>query len=131
MSFKSLTNKELKKTIRERYNLFNTTNPFKFIACFNFMYKTKLRNLFKGYYNYRYLNSTGGLNFGKYFQFSVDEYTKQPKALSFYDSKIQELFELADKSKFLGASLLSVSINELNIIDSYKENYPFTVIINK
>jgi hypothetical protein len=39
---------------------------------------------------------------------------------------MQELFELADKSKFLSASLIQIDIQELNNVDNFKEGYQYT-----
>lgn len=44
-----------------------------------------------------------------------------------FEDKLQELFEYKDKSIYFTASLVSRDITELNSVDNYKENFPYTV----
>lgn len=46
-----------------------------------------------------------------------------------HESRLQELFEMADKSKYVAANMVGVDFSEMITIDSYKEVYPFTVIL--
>ena len=43
--------------------------------------------------------------------------------------KLQELFEMSDKSKYLAANLVSVDFTEMCTLDNYKEAYPLTVFM--
>ncbi len=93
-----------------------------------FNIKQRLRNLWSGYFGFRYLNSTSVKNFGQVFSFSYNRWRNVSSPLIFEESKYIELFEAADKSKFIAASLLSVDISEVNSsIDNFREAYPFTV----
>jgi hypothetical protein len=95
----------------------------------NLFFKRNFRSLFGPlYYKLRYLNTNNVNTDGQVYKTSMDHYINNPSSLFFSESKMQELFEYADKAKFLGASLLSIDISEINVIDSYKENYPYTVI---
>ena len=100
-------------------------------ACTNLMFKVMFRNTIgQTYFKFRYLNTFNiGLN-GQVYKNSIDYYMKNPSPLNFPESKYQELFEIADKVKFLSASLIQIDINELNTVDSFKEGYPYTVIFS-
>jgi hypothetical protein len=92
--------------------------------------KKNLRNLWSGYFGFRYLNSFSIKNLGPVSSFSVNRWKSVSSPLLFEETKYIELFEAAEKSKFIAASLLSVDICEVNTsLDSYREGYPFTVKI--
>ncbi len=100
----------------------------------NYYAKTNLRfkNLFRRmigqtYFKYRYLNTLNLSLNGQVYKNSIDHFINNPSPLNFPESKFQELFELADKVKFLSASLIQIDIMELNTMDSFKEGYPYTV----
>jgi hypothetical protein len=44
-----------------------------------------------------------------------------------FDNRIQELFEYKDKTIYFTAALVSRDITELNSVDNFKENFPYTV----
>ena len=93
-----------------------------------FSFKKSLRNLWSGYFSFRYLNSFSVKNFGPVSGFSFNRWKSVSSPLLFEETKYIELFEAAEKSKFIAASLLSVDISEVNSsLDSYREGYPFTV----
>jgi hypothetical protein len=97
---------------------------------FNLFYKKTFRNLFGAFYfKLRYLNLTNIETNGQVYKHSLDYYINNTNSLFFTESKMQELFEYSDKAKFLSASLLSIDISEINTIDSFKENYPYTVLL--
>jgi len=90
--------------------------------------KTKLRSLWGGFYNVRYLNVFQRPNNGSVYQYSYNKWINPTSPLLFQESKFSDLFEYASKSKYLSASMLAVDITEVSSsIDTYKENYPFTV----
>lgn len=97
------------------------------VAPYHLNFKKVVRGIYKGYFNLRYLNTRSVFPFSQIFQYSADTHNKDTRPLLNHDSKMQELFEFSDKAKFLSASLLSISFNEVSTVDSYKENYPFTV----
>lgn len=90
------------------------------------------------YFNIRYLNIIFTLNSlwpyqnikkGYIYKNSLREFGCGRTSLMFEDSKLEELFELADKAEYLAASMLEIDLAELNPTDNFKENYTFTVII--
>lgn len=67
------------------------------------------------------------MNYGPVLSFSEYRFRKL-NVFPFRDSKFNELFEMADKAKYIGASMLTIDIAELSSsVDNFKENYPFTV----
>ncbi len=100
---------------------------------FNLSLKSKFRNLWGGYFSFRYLNTTSlsnWANYGPVFKYSHNRWLNPSSPLTFEESKFNELFEAADKSKLISASLLAVDISEVSTtIDSFREGYPFTVRI--
>jgi hypothetical protein len=98
------------------------------LKCMNLCYKKNMRNLFGSFYfKLRYLNLTNIDTNGQVYKNSLDHYINNPSPLFYSESKMQELFEYSEKAKFLGASLVSIDIAETSTVDSYKENYPYTV----
>jgi hypothetical protein len=53
------------------------------------------------------------------------------KPLFNVESKLQELFELSEMSRYLSASVVNFDFCEMSYIDNYKESYPFTVNLLK
>ena len=51
------------------------------------------------------------------------------KPLFNVESKLQELFEMSDMSKYLAASIVNFDFCEMSYLDNYKEAYPFTVYL--
>jgi hypothetical protein len=89
--------------------------------------KRFVRKFYPGYFNFRYLNFIGGpTGYGPIFSYAFSSFKHVESPLLFEDSKIQELFETAEKARYLAASLVSVDCAELVTIDSFRENYPFT-----
>lgn len=83
---------------------------------------TSLRSVF----NFKYffannLNPTNKLNTFFYKKY----YENLPE--SDFEDRLQELFEFKDKSLYFTASLVSRDVTELNSLDNYKENFPYTV----
>jgi hypothetical protein len=94
----------------------------------NLSYKQNIRKFFGPiYFKLRYLNLTNIDTNGQVYKNSLDHYINNTSSLFFSETKIQELFEYSEKSKFLSASLLEIDVSELATVDSYKENYPYTV----
>jgi hypothetical protein len=92
--------------------------------------KQAFRNLWSGYFSFRYLNSTSIKNFKPVFGYSYNKWKDVSSPLLFEESRYVELFEAADKSKFIAASLVSVDLAEVNSsIDSFREGYPYTVYL--
>ena len=95
-------------------------------------FKTRVRGLWGGYFSFRYLNTNKLSDNKKYdavLNYSFDKWRNPISPLFNKQSKFVELFEAADKSKFISASLIAVDISEVSSnIDSYREGYPFTVI---
>lgn len=93
--------------------------------------KSTLRGLWSSYFNLRYLNVLNKkTTYGEVHKYSFDQWRHPSSPLIFEESKINDLFEYASKSKYLSSSLLAVDIVEVSAsVDSYKEGYPFTVII--
>lgn len=123
MSLNKLKSIRLKEAIKDAHNIYVKKDNLPVVAPY---FRQKFRNVFKNYFNYRYLLTKNTFNFGKIFKFSKDQF-QVAKPLANYESKMQELFELSSKAKFFSASLLSINISECSTVDSYKENYPFTV----
>jgi len=86
-----------------------------------------LKKLFPLYYNLRYLNVFYLSKPGEIYKYSFEKYSNQRTTLFLEDSKFEELFELADKSEFLAASMLEIDLAEIISTDNFKENYTFTV----
>lgn len=97
----------------------------------NLFIKSKLRSLWSGYFSFRYLNTTALSNVNNYspvFKYSFKKWQNPTSPLLFEESKYIELFEAADKSKYIASTLLTVDISEVSsVLDSYREGYPFTV----
>jgi hypothetical protein len=94
-------------------------------------FKRSLRNLWKGYFRYRYLFNAPVRELGPIFKYSEQRWSNVSSPLFFEESSYAELFESADKSKLIAASLLSVDISEVSSsIDSFREGYPYTVLIS-
>ena len=92
--------------------------------------KKALRGIWPGYFAFRYLNTFSIKSYGPVGSYSMSHWKNVKSPLIFKESKYIELFEAAEKSKFIAASLISVDISEVNSsIDSYREGYPFTVCI--
>jgi hypothetical protein len=92
--------------------------------------KNYFRNLWKGYFFYRYLFKSPSKQLGPIFRYSEQNWSKVSSPLFFEESSYAELFESADKAKLIAASLLSVDISEVSSsIDSFREGYPYTVYI--
>jgi len=92
----------------------------------------RLKSFFRGlgsfYFNLRFLNVLRKPNNGEVYKYSFNQWRHPNSPLIFQESKINDLFEYASKSRYLSSSLLAVDIAELtSSIDSYKEGYPFTV----
>jgi hypothetical protein len=98
------------------------------VSQINHSIKRLLRQTFGSFYfKFRYLNALN-VNFkGQVYKNSFENYSKNISPLYFSESKVQELFELADKAKFLSASLIQIDIQEVNSVDNYKEGYQYTV----
>lgn len=79
---------------------------------------------FKNYYHLKCYGTLNILN-TKISNF----YFNKNISINYNDKLFQELFELKDKSSYIAAALISKDISELNSIDNYKENFPFTVNI--
>ncbi len=92
-----------------------------------FFFRYHFKKMFSFYYNLRYLNVFSLSNPGEVYKHSLERYALPKTKLFLEESKFEELFELADKSEYLGASMLEVDIAEINSIDNFKENYTFTV----
>ena len=91
--------------------------------------KSKIRGLWSSYFNLRYLNIFRKPNKGIVYQHSFNQWKNPASPLVFQESKFDDLFEYASKSKLLSASMIDVDIVEVSgSIDNYKEAYPFTVI---
>ena len=90
--------------------------------------KSKLRGVWSSYFNFRYLNIFSKSNNGQVYTHSFNDWRHPTSPLLFQESKFNDLFEFASKSKLISASLLAVDIIEVSgSIDCYKEGYPFTV----
>ena len=79
----------------------------------------------------RYLNVLSISKPGEIYKYSLEKYALPKTTLYFEDSKFEELFELADKSEYLAASMLEIDLAEINPTDNFKENYTFTVSLIK
>ncbi len=89
--------------------------------------KRLLRQTFGSFYfKFRYLNKSNISLNGQVYKNSFEGYNNNLSPLFFSESKMQELFELADKAKFLSASLIQIDIQEINSVDNYKEGYLYT-----
>jgi hypothetical protein len=100
------------------------------IARYNIGIKRVFRRTFGSiYFKFRYLNASNISLNGQVYKNSFDYYTNNVSPLYFSESKMQELFELADKAKFLSASLIQIDIQEVNTVDNHKEGYQYTVRI--
>lgn len=98
-----------------------------FVSSINHSIKRLFRQSFGSFYfKFRYLNALNVNLKGQVYKNSFDHYTKNISPLYFSESKMQELFELADKAKFLSASLIQIDIQEVSSIDNYKEGYTYT-----
>ncbi len=86
------------------------------------------RHLFKLrlFFNMRFLGLTSYTGNSKLYNFFFNRHINSFSLLPFEESKLQELFELKDKSFYLASNLLSQDFYELPTIDSYKENFPIT-----
>ncbi len=103
----------------------------KTVGNLNLKVKSMLRKTFGlTYFKFRYLNAMNVNLSGQVYKNSFDYYTNNVSPLYFSESKMQELFELADKAKFLSASLIQIDIQEVNTIDNFKEGYQYTVNTN-
>ncbi len=91
----------------------------------------KIKSLFRclggSYFNFRYLNTTAFNSEKPVYAYSLAKFSQVHSPLFFRESKMHELFESAEKGKYLSAVLTSIDTSELTTVDSYKENYPFTV----
>lgn len=76
----------------------------------------------------RYLNVLFAPKKGDIYKHSFKEYALPRTRLKFGDSKLEELFEMADKAEYLAASMLEIDLAELSSTDNFKENYTYTVI---
>lgn len=125
-------NTKIDSILLKLVNAFDAPARFpNFISNLNLTIKRTLRNTFgNNYFKLRYLNSMNVKLDGQVYKNSIDSYTNNVSPLFFSESKIHELFEVADKAKFLSASLIQIDIQEVNTIDNYKEAYPYTVYIN-
>ena len=95
-----------------------------------FSLKKALRGVWPGYFAFRYLNTFSIKSFGPVGSYSVSRWKNVTSPLMFKESKYIELFEMAEKSKYIAANLVSVDIADVSsAIDSYREGYPFTVRI--
>lgn len=75
----------------------------------------------------RYLNIFSLPKPNEIFKYSFERYCLPKTILFMEESKFEELFELADKSEYIAASMLEIDISEINPTDNFKEHYPFTV----
>jgi hypothetical protein len=99
-------------------------------AKYTLFFKNKARSLWGGYFGFRYLAASSIKTNGPVISYSYNRWKNNTSPLLFEESKFIELFEAADKSKLIAASLLSVDIADVNTsIDSYREGYPYTVKI--
>ncbi len=80
----------------------------------------------KSVFNFKYYFSNNLNPKNKLCNFFYNNYVEEAHQNDF-DDKLQELFEYKDKSLYFTASLVSRDITELNSVDNYKENFPFTV----
>ena len=65
---------------------------------------------------------------GEIYDHSYKKYFFQSNFFFNEETRMHELFELAGKADFIAASMLQVDFSELSSVDTFKENYPFTVI---
>lgn len=82
--------------------------------------------IFPQFYNIRYLGLFSKNQTGEIYKHSFETHYNS----NFFfneESRMNELFELAEKSDLFAASMLQVDISEISSVDTYKENYPFTV----
>lgn len=79
------------------------------------------------FYNMRYLGVFSLKNPGEIYKHSFNNQYKNTSFFFNEETRMHELFELAEKSDLFGASMLQVDISEIASVDTYKEHYPFTV----
>ncbi len=116
-------NNTLRKSLNNR-NVFLTTPAAKFKLYF----KSAFRTLFGWTFKYRYLNSSKMISgYGPVFKYSFDKYKNSSNPLFFEESRMIDLFETSEKVKYLSATLINVDSSELIVLDSFRENYPYTV----
>jgi hypothetical protein len=87
--------------------------------------------MFPQIYNIRYLGLFTKNHPGEIYKHSFESQYKYSNFFFNEESRMNELFELADKSDLFSSSMLQIDISELSSVDNYKESYPFTVIILK
>lgn len=89
--------------------------------------KNIVRSIGAKLYNFRYLNTLNFASDKPVYAYSLFKYKHGNSPMFFRESKVHELFESSDKAKYLAATLISIDSSELGTVDSYKDNYPFTV----
>lgn len=99
---------------------------------FNFL-RYPINKFLPYFYNLRYFgvfNVRNKLNPNNHiYENSFSQNFNQSNFIVGNETKMHELFELSEKSDLFSASMLQVDISEISSVDTYKENYPFTVII--
>ena len=86
--------------------------------------------MFPIFYNMRYLGVFSLKAPGPIYQHSINQYANGTFFFN-EETRMHELFEFAEKSDLFSASMLQVDLSEIQAVDTYKENYPFTVRFKK
>jgi hypothetical protein len=115
--------KDLKKT----YNLTNLFSPYATSAKTILQWKSWFRQRFQNLYHYKYGGFTYDPN-NSLSRYMYSKYINVSTSMFNSESRMQELFEMSDKSKYVAAHLVNLDCAELIAIDNYKENFPYTVI---
>lgn len=84
----------------------------------------------KSFFNFRFYFSNKFNPANKLHNFFYKKYIEN-KTHNISKDHIQELFEYKDKAIYFTASLVCRDITELNSVDNYKENFPYTVRLIK